>query len=161
MHEPLIQPCCKFYYCTSINFYNGRFSFIWKNVRFYGYNGSWESYTNSARLEGTLCEPKELRCITIQIEVLRDRSRGYFTLSQQSRLLSEKFGLLMLEHRTSKIHPLIARIEFFDQKNLQLGTSPNHRIMMTRNRRLQNGGSWGPRIFHGLIPGNGPVTLYI
>lgn len=161
MQAPLIEPCCKFYYCTGINFHNGKFSFMWKKVHFFGFNGTWEAYPHSARLEGTLCEPTELRGVTIQIEVLRDKSRGYFTVSPQSRLLSEKFSLLMFEHRSKKIHPLIARIEFIDQQNLQLSTSPSHRIMMTRNRRSQYTNTWGPSIFHGLISGTGPVTLYV
>ncbi len=161
MHRPLIEPCCKFYYCTGIIFNNGRFSFSWKNIRFYGCNGTWESHASSVRLEGVLREPTDLRGVTIQIEVLRDRSRGYFTVSHQSRLPSEKFSLLILEHRTRKIHPVIARIEFIDQQNLQLATSPTERLIMTRNRRQKHTDTWGPRIFHGLMTGVGPVTIYV
>lgn len=159
MHTPLIQPSCKFYYCNSINFYNGRFSFIWKDVSFYGFNGLWEPYSKSARLEGTLCVPKKLQGVAIQIEVLHDRSRGFFTLSQQSRLYSEKFSLLMIDNQTKRIHTLIARIEFINQQNMQLATSPNHKMILTRNRKQPD--AWGPRVFHGLISGLGAVTIYV
>lgn len=154
-----MKPSCKFYYCTDIRFAKGAFSFIWKNERFQGHNGSWDSFPTSARLEGTLTQPTQLRDVHVQVEVLRDRSRGYFTTSQQSRLPSEKFSLLLVAHRTQRVSPLIARIEYIDEQNLQLATSPDHKILMTRARPPYS--SWGPKIFHGSIVEIGRVTLYV
>ncbi len=158
-----IDPCCQFYYCNKIWFENGSFSFEWKMNTFRGYNGTWEGLGTSARLVGKLYKPNELRDVIVQVEVLRDRSRGYFTTHPASRLPSEKFSMLLVERRTQRVQSYIGRVAHLSDKTLQVSLSKEHSIIIMRQRRFRGSNAepaWGPHIFQG-IAGSKEVTLYV